>query len=117
MERYIVACYEAGSGHFRLHRDNTRGTAHRRFAVTINLNAGDYDGGDLRFPEFGQRTYRAPTGGAIVFSCSMLHEATPVTSGKRYAFLPFMYDEAAAKQREANNRFLDPSVGEYSSQA
>ena len=118
MERYIVACYEAGSGHFRPHRDNTtRGTAHRRFAVTINLNAGDYDGGDLRFPEFGQRTYRAPTGGAIVFSCSMLHEATPVTSGKRYAFLPFLYDEAAAKQREANNRFLDPSVGEYSSQA
>jgi len=118
MERYIVACYEAGSGHFRPHRDNTtRGTAHRQFAVTINLNAGDYDGGDLRFPEFGQRTYRAPTGGAIVFSCSMLHEATPVTSGKRYAFLPFLYDEAAAKQREANNRFLDPSVGEYSSQA
>jgi predicted 2-oxoglutarate/Fe(II)-dependent dioxygenase YbiX/peroxiredoxin len=114
MERYIVACYEAGAGHFRPHRDNTtKGTAHRRFAVTINLNADKYDGGDLRFPEFGQRTYRAPTGGAIVFSCSMLHEATPVTRGKRYAFLPFLYDEAAAKQREANNRFLDESLGEY----
>lgn len=118
MERYIVACYEAGAGHFRPHRDNTtKGTAHRRFAVTINLNANEYDGGDLRFPEFGQRTYRAPTGGAIVFSCSMLHEATPVTRGKRYAFLPFLYDEAAAKQREANNRYLDPSLGEYSSKS
>jgi len=116
MERYIVACYEAGAGHFRPHRDNTTsGTAHRRFAVTINLNADDYDGGDLHFPEYGQRTYRAPTGGAIVFSCSMLHEATPVTRGKRYAFLPFLYDEVAAKQREANNRFLDPSLGDYSS--
>jgi predicted 2-oxoglutarate/Fe(II)-dependent dioxygenase YbiX/peroxiredoxin len=116
MERYVVACYEAGAGHFRPHRDNTtKGTAHRRFAVTINLNAGDYDGGDLRFPEFGQRTYRAPTGGAIVFSCSMLHEATPVTRGKRYAFLPFLYDEAAAKQREANNAFLGDGLGEYSS--
>ena len=116
MERYIVACYEAGAGHFRPHRDNTTsGTAHRRFAVTINLNAGDYEGGNLRFPEYGQRTYRAPTGGAIVFSCSMLHEATPVTRGKRYAFLPFLYDEVAAKQREANNRFLDPSLGDYSS--
>ena len=115
MERYIVACYEAGAGHFRPHRDNTtKGTAHRRFAVTINLNAGDYDGGDLRFPEFGQRTYRAPTGGAIVFSCSMLHEATPVTRGKRYAFLPFLYDEAAAKQREANNPYLAEGLGEYS---
>ena len=103
IERHIVACYEAGKGHFRPHRDNTTfGTAHRRFAVTINLNAGEYEGGDLRFPEFGQRTYRAPTGGAVVFSCSLLHEATPVTSGKRYAFLPFLYDESAKAIREAN---------------
>ncbi|HEY0013856.1 MAG TPA: 2OG-Fe(II) oxygenase [Allosphingosinicella sp.] len=113
MERYLVACYQAGAGHFRPHRDNTtRGTAHRRFAVTINLNA-DYEGGDLRFPEFGPRTYRAPPGGAIVFSCSLLHEATPVTSGKRYAFLPFLYDEAAAELREANNAFLGDDIGRY----
>ncbi|MDB5687825.1 MAG: redoxin protein, partial [Rhizorhabdus sp.] len=66
LERYIVACYESGvGGYFRPHRDNTtKGTAHRRFAVTINLNAEDYDGGDLRFPEYGDRTWRAPTGGA-----------------------------------------------------
>lgn len=103
IERHIVACYEAGAGHFNAHRDNTtHGTAHRRFAVTINLNADEYEGGDLRFPEFGQRTYRAPTGGAIVFSCSLLHEATPVTKGKRYAFLPFLYDEEAKRIREAN---------------
>jgi predicted 2-oxoglutarate/Fe(II)-dependent dioxygenase YbiX len=114
MERYIVGCYEAGAGHFRPHRDNTtKGTAHRRFAVTINLNAGDYDGGDLRFPEYGPRTYRAPTGGAIVFSCSMLHEATPVTRGTRYAFLPFLYDDAAAKLREANNPHLEEGIGAY----
>ena len=103
IERHIVACYEAGKGHFRPHRDNTTfGTAHRRFAVTINLNAEEYEGGDLRFPEFGPRTYRAPTGGAVVFSCSLLHEATPVTKGKRYAFLPFLYDEEAKAVREAN---------------
>jgi predicted 2-oxoglutarate/Fe(II)-dependent dioxygenase YbiX/peroxiredoxin len=114
MERYIVGCYQAGAGHFRPHRDNTtKGTAHRRFAVTINLNSGDYDGGDLRFPEFGARTYRAPTGGAIVFSCSMLHEATPVTRGTRYAFLPFLYDEGAARLREANNPHLDEGIGAY----
>lgn len=114
MERYIVACYEAGAGHFRPHRDNTtKGTAHRRFAVTINLNAGEYEGGDLRFPEYGPRTYRAPTGGAIVFSCSLLHEATPVTHGRRYAFLPFLYDEEAAQMREQNNPYLDESVGKY----
>jgi predicted 2-oxoglutarate/Fe(II)-dependent dioxygenase YbiX/peroxiredoxin len=114
IERYIVGCYTAEAGHFRPHRDNTtKGTAHRRFAVTINLNAEDYDGGDLRFPEFGSRTYRAPTGGAAVFSCSLLHEATPVTRGERFAFLPFLYDEEAARVREANSGFLDRSGDAY----
>jgi peroxiredoxin/predicted 2-oxoglutarate/Fe(II)-dependent dioxygenase YbiX len=100
-ERYIVACYDTGEGgYFRAHRDNTtRGTAHRRFAVTMNLNAEEYEGGNLRFPEFDDRSYRAPTGGAVVFSCSLMHEALPVTKGRRYCVLPFLYDEAAAKQR------------------
>lgn len=108
MERYIVACYDSESeGFFRPHRDNTtKGTAHRRFACTINLNADEYDGGTLRFPEFGHQSYRAPTGGAVVFSCSLLHEALPVTKGTRYAFLPFLYDEAAAKIREQNMHSL-----------
>jgi predicted 2-oxoglutarate/Fe(II)-dependent dioxygenase YbiX len=115
MERYLVACYDADpGGFFRAHRDNTTpGTAHRRFAVSINLNADEYDGGDLRFPEFGARTYRAPTGGAVVFSCALLHEATPVTRGKRFAFLPFLYDEAAAKIRLANNQHLDETIAPY----
>ena len=108
IERYIVACYDAGEGgYFRPHRDNTtKGTAHRRFAVTINLNAEDYEGGDLCFPEFGRESYRAPSGGAIVFSCSLMHEALPVTRGRRYAVLPFLYDESGAKLREANLDYL-----------
>lgn len=103
IERYIVACYDASEGgYFRPHRDNTTtGTAHRKFAVSINLNE-DFDGGDLRFREFGNRTYRPPLGGAVVFSCSLLHEATPVTRGTRYATLPFLYDEDGARVREAN---------------
>jgi len=111
IERYLVARYDAETGgFFRPHRDNTtKGTAHRRFAVSINLNA-DYDGGDLRFPEFGSRTYRPPPGGACVFSCSILHEATPVTRGERFAFLPFLYDEAAARIRAENLKFLDPAL-------
>ena len=115
IERYIVACYDADEGgHFRPHRDNTtKGTAHRKFAVTINLNAEHYDGGNLRFPEFGERVYRAPTGGAIVFSCSLLHEATPITRGRRYAFLPFLYDDAAMQVRKANNRYLGEGVSAY----
>jgi peroxiredoxin/predicted 2-oxoglutarate/Fe(II)-dependent dioxygenase YbiX len=112
IERYIVACYESKTGgYFRPHRDNTtKGTAHRRFAVTINLNAEEYTGGDLRFPEFGTKTYRAPTGGAVVFSCSLLHEATPVISGTRYATLPFLYDDMAAEIRQANHQFLTNEI-------
>jgi predicted 2-oxoglutarate/Fe(II)-dependent dioxygenase YbiX len=104
VERYIVSRYDAGQGgFFKPHRDNTTtGTAHRKFAVTINLNAEDYEGGDLRFPEFGDSLYRAPTGGAVAFSCSLMHEATPVTRGTRFAFLPFLYDEAGARVREDN---------------
>lgn len=118
MERYLVGCYEAdGGGWFRPHRDNTtKGTAHRRFAVSINLNQ-DFEGGDLRFPEYGPRTYRPSLGGAVVFSCSLLHEATPVTRGRRFAFLPFLYDEAAARVREENVGFLEPGLREYRAEA
>lgn len=109
LERYLVACYDGETGgFFRAHRDNTtKGTAHRRFAVTVNLNAEDYDGGNLRFPEFSDDVYRAPTGGAVVFGCSLLHEALPVTRGRRYALLPFLFDEAAEALRTANLGFLD----------
>lgn len=104
IERWIVACYDAESGgFFRPHRDNTTsGTAHRQFACTINLNAEEFEGGELRFPEYGPRSYRAPTGGAVIFSCSLLHEALPVLRGKRYAFLPFLYDDEAARIRVVN---------------
>lgn len=118
MERHIVACYDESGGYFKAHRDNTtKGTAHRRFAVTINLNAEDYTGGDLMFPEFGRATYRAPTGGAVVFSCSLLHEALPVLRGQRFAYLPFLYDEAAAQIRQANNTHLGDGVQIYQMQA
>jgi predicted 2-oxoglutarate/Fe(II)-dependent dioxygenase YbiX/peroxiredoxin len=115
MERYLVGCYDAADGgHFRPHRDNTTaGTAHRRFAVTINLNAEDYEGGDLSFPEFGPRRYRAPTGGAVVFSCSLLHMVDPIVAGRRFAFLPFLYDEVAAQEREARNAELGAELAPY----
>jgi predicted 2-oxoglutarate/Fe(II)-dependent dioxygenase YbiX len=113
IERWIVACYDADSGgFFRPHRDNTTsGTAHRKFACTINLNADEFEGGELRFPEYGPRSYRAPTGGAVVFSCSLLHEALPVTRGKRYAFLPFLYDDEGAQIREKNMSTIVPLHG------
>jgi predicted 2-oxoglutarate/Fe(II)-dependent dioxygenase YbiX/peroxiredoxin len=114
MDRYIVACYDSAvGGHFYRHRDNVNvGAQHRRFAVTINLNK-DYQGCDMVLPEFGRRTYRAPVGGAMVFSCGALHQVTPVTSGRRYAFLAFLYGEADAALREANNAKLHQTAAQY----
>jgi predicted 2-oxoglutarate/Fe(II)-dependent dioxygenase YbiX/peroxiredoxin len=104
IERYLICRYGAeDQGFFFAHRDDaTAGTAHRKFAVTLNLNADDYEGGALRFPEFGRRLYKPPTGGATVFSCNLLHEATPVTSGERFAVVPFLYDDAGEAVRQAN---------------
>ena len=118
MDRYIVACYDSAiGGHFDRHRDNVNaGAQHRRFALTINLNK-DYEGCDLIFPEFGSRSYRAPPGGAIVFSCGALHQVTPVTRGRRYAFLAFLYGEADAALREKNNAKIVQSEFRYSGDA
>lgn len=88
------------------------GARHRRFAVTINLNQ-DYDGCDLMFPEFGRRTTRAPLGGAVVFSTGALHQVMPITRGRRYAFIPFLYGEEEARQREANNALLQAGEMHY----
>lgn len=108
MERYIVACYESETqGHFNRHRDNTTlATAHRKFAVSLNLNTGEFDGGQVWFPEFGRQVFVPPAGGCVVFSCSLLHEALPVTKGKRYVFLPFLYDDEAARIRVQTERHL-----------
>jgi predicted 2-oxoglutarate/Fe(II)-dependent dioxygenase YbiX/peroxiredoxin len=107
MDRCIVACYDSEvGGHFHRHRDNVNaGAQHRRFAVSINLN-NNFEGCDLMFPEFGRKAYRPSEGGALVFSCGALHQVTPVTKGKRYAFLAFLYGEEDVKKREANNARL-----------
>src|SRR5580698_2782955 len=114
MDRYIVARYDSEvGGHFHRHRDNVNaGAQHRRFAVSINLNS-NFEGCDLMFPEFGRKVYRPPDGGALVFSCGALHQVTPVTRGKRYAFLAFLYGEEYAKRREANNSMLHITEMQY----
>jgi predicted 2-oxoglutarate/Fe(II)-dependent dioxygenase YbiX len=80
--------------------------------VSINLNA-DFEGGELRFPEYGTRSYKPLPGAAVVFSCSLLHMVTPVTRGRRFAFLPFLYDDAAARLREQNNAYLGEGTTPY----
>ena len=105
IERDLVARYDSETGgHFGPHRDDTGiAIAHRRFAVSINLNA-DFEGGEISFPEYSPRTFKAAPGTAVVFSASILHEVSRVTRGRRYVFLTFLFDEEAERVRQANLR-------------
>ena len=91
-EGFKIVCYGAEEGgFFHAHRDNlSPSTSHRRFGLTINLNGG-FEGGELRFPEYGPDLYRPPAGAAILFSSSLLHEVLPVTSGERFSLLSFLF--------------------------
>ncbi len=92
-DSHIVLGYDAERrDFFGPHRDNmSPRTRHRRFAISLNLNA-DFEGGELRFPEYGGAFYRMDAGMACVFSCSLLHEAMPVRKGRRFALTTFMCD-------------------------
>jgi predicted 2-oxoglutarate/Fe(II)-dependent dioxygenase YbiX len=88
---FKLLAYPEDAGYFRAHRDNeTPDVAHRRFALSVNLNQGDYAGGEFRYPEFGLHRFSPATGAALVFSCSMLHEVLPVERGTRYAMTTFL---------------------------
>ncbi|HUN53199.1 MAG TPA: 2OG-Fe(II) oxygenase [Candidatus Sulfotelmatobacter sp.] len=101
-DRFLIARYDSDGGHFRRHRDNGHASlAFRQFAISINLNAEDYDGGDLLFPEYNSHRYRPATGAGLVFSASLLHEATPVTRGTRFVLLTFMHNAEAEARRLA----------------
>lgn len=97
-ERYRIACYEAKTaGFFSAHRDFSEVSAHRHFAMTIALN-DDYQGGALRFPEFGSREYVPRPGQAIVYSGSLLHEVTSMTAGRRFALINFLTNREGAQK-------------------
>jgi predicted 2-oxoglutarate/Fe(II)-dependent dioxygenase YbiX len=102
VDRVLIARYDDTGGYFRRHRDNSSPhVAFREFAVSLNLNTGDYEGGGLIFPEFNDCEHQPPRGAAGVFSASLLHEASPVTRGRRYVLLTFLHGHAAEARRLA----------------
>ena len=107
IERDLVARYDSETGgHFGPHRDDTgMSVAHRRFAVSINLNA-DFDGDEISFPEYSPRSFKAAPGTALVFSASVLHQVSRVTRGRRYVFLTFLFDEEGERVRQAGLRAM-----------
>ena len=100
LDRVVIARYDDSGGYFHRHRDNTSPhLAYRQFALSVNLNTGDYDGGALSFPEFNDVAYNPPAGAGIVFSASLLHEAMPILRGSRYVLLTFLHSAAAEARR------------------
>lgn len=107
IEELKIVCYDGESGgFFRPHRDNlSERTQHRRFAMSLLLNdPGEYDGGALRFLEYGPELYRPGAGDAVVFGCPLLHEVLPVTEGRRFVLLCFMFGEVEARQLAARKK-------------
>ena len=103
LDRILLARYDDSGGYFRRHRDNSAAhLAYREFALSVNLNTGDYLGGELRFPEFNDHRHAPPAGAALVFSASLLHEALPVRRGARYVLLTFLHSDAAEARRRAS---------------
>ncbi len=101
-----VGCYSAETGgYFRRHRDNmTPQTARRRFAISLNLNTGSYEGGQVRFPEYSRALYAPALGAALVFSCSLVHEALPVTAGRRFGAFTFAIDPDPGPDHDQQTR-------------
>lgn len=93
-EALRIGCYQGSrGGYLHGHRDNVPPFTYRRFAMSINLNCEEFEGGELRFPEFGDQRYRPENGTAFVFSSSLLHEALHVTAGRRRVLLAFLFGE------------------------
>jgi len=102
VDRILIACYNERGGCFLRHRDNAApGVAYRQFALSINLNTGDYEGGYIAFPEYSSHLYKHGRGAAAVFSTTLLHEATPVAKGRRYVLLTFLHNAEAEARRTA----------------
>ena len=114
-EHFRVGCYDAEQGgFFAPHRDNRQAiTAHRRYALTLNLNTGDYEGGYLRLPEYGPQLYAPPPGGGVVFSCSLLHFAMPVTRGRRFVLIGFFWGEDEQKVFERSHADMFPQGTDF----
>lgn len=100
-ENYKIGEYKGeDGGHFRAHRDNfDPPLGYRRFAVSIQLSEG-FEGGGVRFNEYGDDIVAPPKDSAVIFNCAVLHEAVKVTAGSRFILLTFVHgDEDEAYRR------------------
>ncbi|WP_158817906.1 2OG-Fe(II) oxygenase [Methylocapsa sp. S129] len=112
IDRIIIARYDDTGGYFRRHRDNSSpSVAFRQFALSLNLNSEEYEGGYLLFPEYNAHRYKPERGAGVIFSASLLHEATPVIKGRRYTLLTFLHNAEGEARRLALMRWPNGETG------
>jgi predicted 2-oxoglutarate/Fe(II)-dependent dioxygenase YbiX len=113
VDRMIIARYDDTGGYFRRHRDNAApSVAFRQFALSLNLNSEEYEGGYLLFPEYNAHRYKPERGAGIFFSASLLHEATPILKGRRYVLLTFLHNAEGEAHRQALLREQNAKIPE-----
>ena len=116
MDRCIVSCYDSEVGaHLSTVTATTSMPGHGTGALrcSMNLNS-DFEGGDVIFPEFGSNSaIERRRAGRRRFRAVRCTEVTPVTRGRRYAFLAFLYGEEDVKTRIANNARLHEGELQY----
>ncbi|HIK32292.1 MAG TPA: Fe2+-dependent dioxygenase [Oscillatoriales cyanobacterium M59_W2019_021] len=84
----LFSCYEVGMS-YGSHVDNAlmgdRAFLRSDLSFTLFLNnPADYEGGELVIEDFGgEKSYKLPAGGAIVYPSTTLHRVEPVTQGTR----------------------------------
>lgn len=110
-EAFRIGCYDAAAGgYFHRHRDNsTPYTAHRQFALTLNLNTGAYEGGSCVFRSTAARSIdRRPAAP----SCSRARSCMRRCRSPPAAVLACSRSYSMTLARPANASSLPPSAPE-----
>ena len=90
--------YQEG-GYYAWHTDDDVNDTHklhqnvRKLSITVALNVGSYEGGDLQIILNYQkepRTMRLEFGDALIFPSFTQHQITPITKGIRYSLVSWV---------------------------
>ena len=103
-EKFRLGTYYGNQKGFRgAHIDTGPNFKHRKLSLVICLSdSSKYQGGIfslLNLPGSKKKSFKFNRGDAIIFRSHLLHQVTPVTSGKRQVIISFMWDNDGEKIR------------------
>ena len=89
-DSHVVLSYSAEGQHFfGAHRDNGAPTTADRAFAGRSISTTTSRAASWSSPEYAGVRVSPPAGAAAVFSCSLLHQALPVTRGRRFVLTTF----------------------------